>query len=210
MGFNIAVYGKLPAHSDYVLLNFPAAVETELHQWSVRVLSETEHALGREQWLQAFLKADPCCFVLHAKCPDSVSIYGVMIPSVDRVGRYFPLFSGLLIKGHADFSKLDKQLLSQAMQVVLDEQIEALHGRKQVDLLFDALLSKPVIAEFAAALDRCPSMTPGRIDTKSDPDTIAYSCWWEFDRPERLYNTAGMPPVEYYQSILTREPVRHE
>jgi len=210
MDINIAIYGKLPAHSDYVMLNFPAAIETALHQWSARMLSETEHALGRELWLQAFLQADPCGCVLQADCPDSASFCGVMIPSVDRVGRYFPLFSGLLIKRQIDLSSLDKQLLTQAMQAILEEQVMALHGRRQVDSHFDDLLARPVITEFADLLGTCPPITINRTDNQTSLDAIKQSRWWVFDHPEQMYTTAGMPPVEYYQSILTKEPVRHE
>lgn len=210
MSFNIAIYGKLPAHSDYVLLNLPARIETALHQWSVQMLSETEQALGQEQWLQAFLNAHPCGCILHAKCPVSSSFYGVMVPSVDRVGRYFPLFSGLCVEAQADLETLDQSLLNLAMQAILDEQIKALHGRKQVDLLCEALLAQPAVIELARVFDPLTSSAVSKPDTALQADVISESWWWELDRPDQMCITAGMPPVEYYQSILTRESVRHE
>ncbi|QEW05704.1 type VI secretion system-associated protein TagF [Nitrincola iocasae] len=210
MSINIAIYGKLPAHSDYVLLNFPAGVETALHQWSVQVLSATERVLGREQWLQAFLNANPCGCILQTKCPDLASFYGVMVPSVDRVGRYFPLFSGLFIEGQVDPTRLDQPLLDLALQAILDEQVKALHGRKQVDLLYAALLARPGVTDLATALEPLASLPVSKFDKPSNMDAILHSWWWEIDRPDQLCETAGMPPVDYYQSILTRGPVRHE
>ncbi|KGK41314.1 hypothetical protein LH51_15660 [Nitrincola sp. A-D6] len=207
MNFNIAIYGKLPAHSDYVLLNFPAGIETALHQWSVQVLSATEQELGREQWLPAFLNANPCGCVLQTQCPASATFYGVMIPSVDRVGRYFPLFSGVFIEGQVDLSRLDKSLLNMVVLAILDEQVAALHGRKQVDQLYTALLERSVVAELVAALERLSSIVANEIDRPSNMDVVSYSWWWEIDHPDQMYTATGMPPVAYYQSILTREPV---
>lgn len=199
MDMRMAIYGKLPAHSDYVLLNLPAVMETTLHQWSVEMLAKTEQVLGHDQWLNAFLQAEPCVCVLQAGCPDAVSFYGVMIPSVDRVGRYFPLFSGVCISKSVAPEHLDKQTMTSAMAAILEEQVRALHGRKQVETLCNALSERAEIIALANMMD-ANSVT-------HDGDSSLRSWWYELDHPERLCRVEGMPPVEYYQSILTKGPV---
>src|SRR5204862_4976762 len=55
-----------------------------------RVIAESKAALG-ERWLDSFLSAPVWRFVVPAEMFSKSGWAGVMVPSVDRVGRYFPL-----------------------------------------------------------------------------------------------------------------------
>lgn len=83
-------YGKLPSNGDFVSEGLPRGVEDALDGWLRACVQESQRALG-PAWLDAFLVAPPWRAAIGPGVlgPDPAAL--VMIPSVDRVGRYFPL-----------------------------------------------------------------------------------------------------------------------
>jgi type VI secretion system protein ImpM len=58
--------------------------------WLQRAMSESREALG-PRWLECFLSAPVWRFVVPAGMFSKAGWVGLLLPSVDRVGRYFPL-----------------------------------------------------------------------------------------------------------------------
>ena len=84
-------YGKLPALGDFASRRLPPEFVEPWDRWLATGL-----AAWREDdadWLDAFLAAPTWRFALGADLPfdRSPGYAGVLMPSVDRVGRYFPL-----------------------------------------------------------------------------------------------------------------------
>ena len=84
------LYGKLPARGDFVSRRLDAEFVEAWDAWLQRVIAESKAALG-ERWLDSFLSAPVWRFVVPAEMFSKSGWAGVMVPSVDRVGRYFPL-----------------------------------------------------------------------------------------------------------------------
>lgn len=86
----IGLFGKLPARGDFVRLGLPGSFIAPWDGWCQRMVAGSRAAMG-DAWLPAWLRAPIWCFALPAgQCgPDAV--LGVLLPSVDRAGRYFPL-----------------------------------------------------------------------------------------------------------------------
>lgn len=84
------VYGKLPARGDFVRLGLPGSFVTPWDDWLAAVIAGSRAAMA-EDWLPAWLKAPVWRFVLAAGSCGPEAVLGLMLPSVDRVGRYFPL-----------------------------------------------------------------------------------------------------------------------
>jgi type VI secretion system protein ImpM len=84
------LHGKLPARGDFVSRRLDADFVAEWDAWLQRMMSESREALG-ERWLECFLSAPVWRFVLPAGMFSRRGWAGLMLPSVDRVGRYFPL-----------------------------------------------------------------------------------------------------------------------
>lgn len=90
MGF----FGKLPAQADFVGRGLPpdvqAAFDEAMSEWLAR--RRADDAAG---WLQAYLASPAWRFVWPAgSAPGALAAQdcaGVLLPSVDTVGRYFPL-----------------------------------------------------------------------------------------------------------------------
>ncbi len=82
--------GKLPARGDFVRSGLPRDFVDTWDSWLFGVLAETQDAAG-EAWLPAFLEAPVWRFILPAGMCGTGAVVGLTMPSVDRVGRYFPL-----------------------------------------------------------------------------------------------------------------------
>ena len=83
-------FGKLPALGDFVERALPAEFVTPWDAWLQRAIAASRASLG-EQWLDIYLTSPLWRFVLGAGPCGARAWAGVMMPSVDRVGRYFPL-----------------------------------------------------------------------------------------------------------------------
>ncbi len=83
------LYGKLPAKRDYVALGTPRDFLAAWEPWLQGGISASRLSLG-PAWQGAFLKAPIWRFWLGRDVSGAVTT-GALMPSVDGVGRYFPL-----------------------------------------------------------------------------------------------------------------------
>ena len=85
------LYGKLPTKRDFVAMG---ATRDFLDQWEPWLQSgvSASQAMLKDQWQQAFLRAPIWRFWLGADLC-GVTMIGAFMPSLDKVGRYFPLTS---------------------------------------------------------------------------------------------------------------------
>jgi type VI secretion system protein ImpM len=83
-------YGKLITAGDFIRRGFPRDLYEHWDPWLQRGLVVSREQLG-ETWLSAYLSAPIWRFALAAGVAGDRAWVGAMMPSVDRVGRYFPL-----------------------------------------------------------------------------------------------------------------------
>lgn len=83
-------YGKLPGAGDFSSRRLPAAFIQAWDTWLQDGLSHATTALG-EDWLEVYFVAPIWRFWLLPGLLDVRGWAGLMMPSVDRVGRAFPL-----------------------------------------------------------------------------------------------------------------------
>lgn len=86
----LGFYGKLPARGDFVTRRLARGFVEPWDAWLQGSLMAVSEQLG-EGWLPAYLEAPPWRFVIGPGICGDVPMAGVIMPSVDRVGRYFPL-----------------------------------------------------------------------------------------------------------------------
>ena len=84
-------YGKLPALGDFAGRRLPPLFVEPWDHWLASGMAFWRQ--GDDAWPRAFLAAPTWRFALGADVPfvHSPGYVGVLMPSVDRVGRYFPL-----------------------------------------------------------------------------------------------------------------------
>ena len=91
-------FGKLPARGDFVGNGLNDRFRTAFDTWLQRSIATSKRQLG-PAWLPAYLNTPIWRFVLGPGLCGPVPSAGVMIPSVDRVGRYFPLVLAAQLPG---------------------------------------------------------------------------------------------------------------
>ena len=90
MGPAVGMFGKLPAHGDFVQRNVPGPFMEVWDEWLMRCLHTSREALG-EHWLEVYLTSPIWRFALSPGAVDASAWAGIVMPSVDSVGRYYPL-----------------------------------------------------------------------------------------------------------------------
>jgi len=86
----LGFYGKLPTHGDFVTRRLPRSFTEPWDAWLQAGLARAQTAQG-ESWLESYLNAPLWRFVLAPGVCGDTAMTGVLMPSIDRVGRYFPL-----------------------------------------------------------------------------------------------------------------------
>ena len=83
-------YGKIASLGDFASRRLPAEFISNWDAWLQRMLPDSRARLG-DRWLETYLGSPIWRFLLFPGiCGDGLWA-GLMMPSVDRVGRYFPL-----------------------------------------------------------------------------------------------------------------------
>jgi type VI secretion system protein ImpM len=87
---DVGFYGKLPTHGDFLRRRVSDAFVGVWDGWLQECLAASRGALG-DKWLDVYLTSPVWRFGCAAGTCGPAPVVGVMVPSVDRVGRYFPL-----------------------------------------------------------------------------------------------------------------------
>jgi len=86
----VGFYGKLPSHGDFLRRRVSDAFVNAWDRWLQECMAATRSALG-ERWLDVYLTSPAWRFGCAPPACGPRAVVGVMAPSVDRVGRYFPM-----------------------------------------------------------------------------------------------------------------------
>ena len=86
----VGLYGKLPTHGDFLRRRVSDEFVSSWDAWLQLAIADSRSALG-DRWLEVYLTSPIWRFALSARICGDAPVTGVLAPSVDRVGRYFPL-----------------------------------------------------------------------------------------------------------------------
>jgi type VI secretion system protein ImpM len=86
----VGLYGKLPCRGDFVQRRLPREFVEPWDGWLQECLTQSRGQL-QERWLDAYLVSPVWRFALASGVCGEAAYAGVLLPSVDLVGRYFPL-----------------------------------------------------------------------------------------------------------------------
>jgi type VI secretion system ImpM family protein len=188
-------YGKLPSLGDFASRRLsPDLIETWDH-WLAAGMAQ-----WREQhpdtWLDDYLSGPSWRFLLMPGLLPGGDrpLAGVLMPSVDRVGRYFPL---TLMR------TCDKQLAGSQTHLSWLHRLD--------DLALDAMQEDWDIEQFEAELlkldaDEATSQVDGVPAVCALPDLFAgQTCWWRIgDEGQRLTHcTQGLPQGDAFVALLS-------
>jgi type VI secretion system protein ImpM len=144
-------FGKMPALGDFASRRLPSDWIDAWDGWLQRELVRSRAALGDDAWLSLYLVAPVRRFWLAPGLLSGVAWLGVMMPSVDSVGRHFPFtLATPLPAGHDDVldalananwldaaDAVAREVLDPAFDVGALEQallgLPGLHGERRTD-----------------------------------------------------------------------------
>ena len=218
-------FGKLPSHGDFVSRRLPPGFLQNWDEWLQSVIACSREQLG-DAWLEVYLTSPIWRFALSPNLIGEQSWTGILMPSVDRVGRYFPLTIAAsmgsdlpllqLIDG-ADqwFERLDEIALATLQEeesLDLDELAEQLAelGAPVSDPLIQpprrqARQPKLAMRTSVVSIDNLAAILPVLTTRLLSATLNAYGIWWTrgSDRitPSVLV-TEGLPPVQGFAALM--------
>lgn len=98
-------YGKLAGRGDFIHRDLPSSFIEPWDAWLAAGIAASQAELGAG-WLDAYLVSPLWRFAVSPGLLGSDAVAGVMMPSIDRVGRYFPLCIAQLLDREADLASL--------------------------------------------------------------------------------------------------------
>lgn len=215
------LYGKLPAHGDFVQRNLPGAFVQEWDQWLQHLVAGAREKIG-ESWLDIYLTSPIWRFVLSHGVIDANHWAGIVLPSVDQVGRYFPF--SIIMKIGAQHHPAEFLALQSAWFAAIEElALRALESELSLEELVDALEHSGAVLDSAYQLTGDASDSSDmHIDMEFEEQSVlsaypvlldallarqlnSYSVW-STDGSERVapcvFSVQGLPSVGKLPAML--------
>jgi len=211
----VGIYGKLPAHGDFVQRNLPGSFTGPWDEWLQGALQGSREMVGA-QWLDYYLTSPVWRFAFSAGVIDAHAWAGVLVPSVDSVGRYFPVTIAAPVppKSNPFACIRDERAWYQALS---DLAIEALQSALKVDELIDRFpnfAGRP--ASISRSQDRYGLVTISGVQLPGDdyPELLktlmtdvaaSFSVWWCAGSQHMAATSMvchGLPDVSAYRHML--------
>ena len=211
-----AVYGKLPARGDFVTRRFGRPFVEAWDEWLRSAVLASRESL-KEHWLDIYLTSPVWRFALAAGCCGPNTILGVVLPSVDKVGRYFPLTLGCELAPGIELTGLIVQAASWYRSVEALG-LAALAPEFSIDV-FEQPISLEIESAPEAPEAGAPLTAPGlhlplrsargaELRRAYQPLSQGRTLWWT-SGSERvvpcLLICPGMPPSQAFTALLDGE-----
>jgi len=162
----VGFHGKIPARGDFVRFGLPRGFVATWDGWLQRVIAASRAELG-DDWLPAWLEAAIWRFALSPGLCGPDAVLGLWMPSVDSVGRYFPLTLAIAVP-EADPREL---MLEGGGFLAAAEQAG-------VAAVADGLAPDDLAARLVDATSAAPA------DAGADPTrSLARALWWTGGAP---------------------------
>lgn len=190
-------YGKLPSLGDFASRRLPDAFVHAWDEWLQRGMACAQEQLGGEAWLARYLVAPIRRFWLAPQLLGDTSWAGLLMPSVDRVGRHFPLT--LVMPG----ASLAQAIAARAWFAQLDATARRVLDTGYTVEAFEAALAA-LEAMPAEADDASAGLAATLLQSGGEAGTCA-SVWWcgEPDDASRYRCFAALPSAAASVSLLT-------
>jgi type VI secretion system protein ImpM len=197
------LYGKLPAHGDFVRRALPKSFVDPWDSWLQAGIAASREALG-EAWDEAWRTGPAWRFALPAGACGPDAVAGVLVPSEDQVGRRFPLTLAAILPPGAPATEeawfADLERLAAAGRA----------GKQDADALLAALpppYATPVLDEVMAILSGADAAEPAGDDTVGDdgPAERPAFGWWTLGGgrlPAMVWELAALPAPGEFAMLL--------
>lgn len=217
-------YGKFPELGDFVNRRIPRTFLDPWDEWLQGAIATSREQLG-ERWLELYLNAPIWCFVLSGGLCGELPWAGLFMPSVDRVGRYYPLTIATPLPLDANPLQLSihgREWFDESTEVILTALDEQDFDMDNFDARVAALGDLEDVAKAGAmsnqlgygsawrvSLDEAAQINlilPGLMHQLVLQRLGPYSLWWtsgsQYVEPSMLM-TAAMPALHDFSALLS-------
>lgn len=177
----LGIFGKIPAHGDFIDRQVPRSFLDVWDEWLQRSVSSSKELLA-EGWLDIYLTSPIWRFVASPGVIDQSAWAGILVPSVDSVGRYFPLTIAATLESNTNLFEFmahnDDWFTS-----LEDSALGALQSQFQADHLMESLkASEQVQRQVCQTPPTPPLSNQGRVafgngDPASSYSQLLHSCF---------------------------------
>jgi type VI secretion system protein ImpM len=212
-------FGKIPSHGDFVSRRFPRPLLEPWDAWLQAGLTRSREQLDAD-WLASYLASPIWYFALGELVCEGGAVLGVLMPSVDKVGRHFPLTIATrlplgadlpaCLRGSADWFEAVDALARSALESPFDlEAFDRELGSERFEL--DLLSGDPSVGggdhmQHRALLPDCSfAQAVGSQSGALLAVSLArYSLWWTEGLQEPAFLIQpGLPPAESFAGLLS-------
>lgn len=190
-------FGKLPGMGDFAHRRLPEAFRAVWDQWLQRGMSRLR---DRADWTERYLEAPIWCFALGRQVAGDQAWIGVLMPSVDGVGRYFPFALAIELDASVP-GCLQGEALAAALRwwaFATQAALEGLDGDLDA-VRFDAVLQRLFVADSGASSD----VREGGVESLDLP--LAGTSLWlgdpSVENGVRMLST-GLPRDEQFEALF--------
>lgn len=164
-------YGKIPALGDFASRRLPPAFISAWDSWLQHSMAASRAALG-DRWLDTYLTSPIWRFALMPKVLDGSAWAGVLMPSVDKVGRHFPLTLALELEHDPRIDTMTMILSAESWFADLEK------------VALSALSADFSASDLERDLERCPFAQGADFDPEADGTIDALAAWWQHPAPD--------------------------
>lgn len=154
MEVRFGAYGKIPGLGDFLRIGLGPGFARGWDGWMQETLTTARAGLGG-RWTDCYMTAPIWRYTLSGGTLGDAQVLGVMMPSVDRVGRQFPLTLAAELATRADVSPVALHLASETCFEALENlALDALEDGMDRAALVARLetLPPPVVPQGLASL----------------------------------------------------------
>ncbi len=164
----VGFYGKLPSHGDFLRRRVTDGFVDAWDGWLQQGIASSRESLG-DRWLEIYLTSPAWRFASAPGAIGPSAMAGVMVPSVDRVGRYFyvtivaelppGVLPGTAATRAAGFFEQAEQLAIETVSAealdldAFDERVQALGEQLEALWIPPSVVLDPIAAEILALDD---------------------------------------------------------
>ncbi len=197
----VGYHGKVPKHGDFVSRGLPNTFIGTWDVWLQEAIHTSRQQLGNN-WLDYYLTSPLYRFVLSPGICGDLAWMGTMMPSVDKVGRYYPMTISLnnpaavnpfvaLQSNNSWFEQVELLILSclnddfnlenfyQSVCQLTPNTVSMPSDQSEPftnqmnDLAFPTSLRQPL-----GSISSLPEILPAILDRLLKDHCLAYSVWW--------------------------------
>lgn len=210
MSEGFGAFGKIPGMGDFLRVNLPASFIQAWDTWLQTSMLEVREQLG-EGWNDAYLSAPIWRFTLPAGAAGSRCVSGILMASVDRVGRQYPLTLAMphdapnTVVSHFANGPVFEQIENVALYALEKdgnrESLSAALSGLAITPTGDAV---PPSLPYAGAIPFSKALATQSLTQSHGPTPALWSTMMQDDY--RLLATSGLPEGRNLRSLFDLSP----